>query len=77
MIVKMPGEDVSKLVFQIKDQLVELKLVGWVLSGVLLVAWRTHSKFQRRVGAMELKRVSRERDEMQKQAGKSLISSEK
>lgn len=67
-IVRMPSEDVSKLVFDIYTDLVGKKIIGYVLFSVSLICWGMHLRWQRRVNAREVHRLSKERNEWQKKA---------
>jgi hypothetical protein len=67
MLLKMPGEDVSKLVFSIRDELVNGSLLGYLLFFVSTVGWFTHSRWQRKVLSLEIDRVVVERNKVQEQ----------
>jgi len=76
MIIKMPSEDVSKLVFKLIDLTVNMKIIGYVISFFTTIGWYFHSKFQRRTFTDEINRISEERNELQKQLlGKRIKSS--
>lgn len=78
MVLKMPSEDVSKLVFRIFDGISDGSVVGYVMSAALLMGWVLHSKWQRRIVAAEIERMGREKSQLQeKLLDKSLTSSEK
>lgn len=77
MIIKMPGADVSKLVFQIFADVKAGWLAGYAGCFGLVVAWFLHSKRQRRISASELRRISAERNRLQADAtGLNLTSSD-
>lgn len=67
MILKMPSEDVSKLVFKLFDALIMRYIFGYVAAVVAIGGWFIHSKWQRRIITVEMKRIARERDKWQRQ----------
>jgi len=78
MIVKMPGTDVSSLMFKIFDLFGERSILGYILFIISLGSWATHVRFQRRLFHGELLRVSDERNKLQKNhLGGKLESSNK
>ncbi len=78
MIFKMPGADVSKLVFKIFGNLENGAFLGYILSGIAIPGWFIHARVQRRVINDEMKRVSEERNTAQKlSAGPDIKSSNK
>jgi hypothetical protein len=68
IVWKMPGPDVSKLVFGIGQHLVDHSLVGYILSLCLSLGWVAHTKWQRREFHRELDRVTLERNKLQEKA---------
>ncbi len=65
IIYKMPGQDVSKLVFDLTGKLFS-GFVGWIVAGVSLIGWLVHAKAQRRMITLDMKRLAKERDKWQK-----------
>lgn len=77
-IVKMPSEDVSNLVFEVYGNLVDTSILGYVLFLCALICWGIHMRWQRRVNAREVSRLSQERNEWQRKAiGQDHIESSK
>ncbi len=68
MVLKMPGEDVSKLAFDILRAVKSMALLGFVFWLLTLLGWFLHSKWQRRIFAKELDRVTAERNLYQERA---------
>jgi hypothetical protein len=79
VIVKMPGEDVSRLVFRLVESIESGKILGYVLAMVLAIGWFWHARWQRRMITEEMHRIGQQRTEAQSKAGlaKKLKSSEK
>jgi hypothetical protein len=76
MLVKMPSEDVSKLVFGLFDDLKRGWYIGYVLSAGLAIGWLKHSRWQRRIINDEMQRIGQEKTVLQeKLVGKTLPSS--
>lgn len=77
MILKMPGEHVSKLVFTIIDKLEQGYLFGYLLFVGAVVGWFFHARRQRRIIDAEMTRISNERTRLQRaQLGTRVQSSE-
>jgi hypothetical protein len=78
MIVKMPSEDVSRLMFEIVDKIEKGYLVGYAFGIISLCSWFIHSKWQRRKIVLEMKRLGEEKSGLQKnQLGNIVKSSQK
>ena len=76
-LYKMPGEDVSKLVFQIADGFMSGRLIGWAIGVATSVGWLIHSRWQRRIIHKEMEEISEERSELQRRLlGGNIASSE-
>lgn len=76
MVMKMPGEDVSKLANKLLDGFRDYTLVGWFSAPAALLAWALHAKLQRSQWTQEMDRVTNERNRLQERLlGKSLESS--
>ena len=76
LIVKMPPEDVSKLVFRLVDGLERNSFLGYILSVVVLAGWYVHARYQRRVITSEIERMAAERNRLQsKNLGQQRIKS--
>ena len=65
MVLKMPAEDVSKLVFQILKGVEEMRLVGYLTTLVALIGWFYHAQWQRKMMAKEVNRIAGERNRLQ------------
>jgi len=65
MIWKMPGPDVSKLVFRLVDAFETGYLVGYGLFVFALVGWFLHAKHQRQTIVSEMNRITEERNRLQ------------
>jgi hypothetical protein len=76
LIIKMPPEDVSELVFSIRDELVKGTVAGWFLFGVSIIGWFAHARWQRKQMTREIDRLSIERNKVQqKNLGSHMVSS--
>lgn len=76
-LLRMPSADVSKFVFEVKSDLVEMKLLGYVLFVLALAGWIFHAKTQRRIIYPEMDRIAGERSRLQERGlGHTLESSE-
>jgi hypothetical protein len=76
VILKMPPTDVSRVVLRMVDLVESARILGFVAAAALAVGWFWHARWQRRVLARELRRLSRLRTELQKQLlGRSVKSS--
>lgn len=77
MIYKMPGEDVSKLVFMTFEKIADYSILGYLLAGGAITAWLIHVKLQRKIIAREMKRIGLEKSKLQEaMLGKRIKSSE-
>jgi hypothetical protein len=76
MVIKMPSSDVAKLVFRLLDGAEATRAAGWILFLLTVAAWYMHSRMLRRRCAMELGRVTSERNRLQRTTlGKSRVKS--
>jgi len=77
MIFRMPSGDVSKLMFNIFEELKVHAYLGYILTFISLISWFIHSRTQRRWFAGEMERLSEERNKLQNRLlGGSIESSE-
>lgn len=74
---KMPGKDITPLIRDIFDRLVDLSLLGWLLFGISIIGWAKHSKAQRRWWSREIDRIAEERNKWQELAMKKKLGSSK
>lgn len=76
IIVKMPGDKVSELAFEIFKELKSQNLIGIVISPIIGMGWFFHIRWQRRIFTKEIHRVSEERNHyQQKLIGENVNSS--
>jgi len=68
MIIKMPDQEVARLVYRLLDEARSFCSLGWDLSMVIAAGGYRHSQSLRRHCAAELARVTSERNNLQKQA---------
>lgn len=78
LILKMPAEDVSALVFELAKALNEGESIAYILLCITLVAWYAHAKFMRKAFSDEAARIGNEKSDLQsKMAGVKFGSSDK
>jgi len=75
MIVKMPSQDVSSLMFSIFSGLETGKLVGYAGALGLTGGWYYHARWQRRAFEAEMRRITEERDAAQARVLPSVVES--
>ena len=74
---RMPGEEVSRLVFEVWESIKNGKIVGYIAAIAATTGWFIHAKAQRRMISAEMRRVSEERNKCQAaRIGATLPSSE-
>ena len=66
MILKMPGDQVSQLMFTIIEKLERGHLLGYALFVATVVGWFFHARHQRRIIDAEVTRLSNERTRLQR-----------
>lgn len=78
-IIKMPPDDVSKLVFSITDMLINGYILGYLLFLVTVISWFIHAKLQRRIFSSEIERMAEEKSTIQQTVlrGNNLKSSKR
>ena len=77
MVWKMPSTDVSRLVFQIHEDLKAGYMVGYVVAILAVAGWFVHAKQLRKQFAVEIRRVGTERTKAQEaRLGTKLRSSD-
>ena len=78
MILKMPSEDVSDLVFSIFSALKAGEYVAYILLVLSLSGWYAHAKFMRKAFSAEAERIGNEKSNLQGRiAGVKFGSSDK
>lgn len=76
LILKVDSNEASHLLRNFKTLLIDLRILGWSLSGITIVGWYFNLKFVRRSFHREMNRISREKKEYQeKQLGYKLDTS--
>ena len=65
MILKMPPEDVSKLMFEILAKLERGYLIGYILGIFSSFGWFIHARTQRRIISREMERIGLEKSHLQ------------
>lgn len=75
IVLKLPPEDASRLLFHIVGLLERGSIVGYALLGPALVGWFLHAKWQRRQFAIENERITEERDYYQQKAIQAPVES--
>lgn len=65
MVVRMPSEDVSKLVFSVMEKLANGEMVAYVLLVVVTGAWFFHARKMRQAFTAEMERAGREKSRLQ------------
>jgi hypothetical protein len=65
LIIKMPSEDASKLIFDLLGLLLSTHIIGWILAFVLSIGWFLHVKSNRRIHTEEMRRVTDEKNRLQ------------
>lgn len=65
LILKMPSQDVSTLVFRLLNAAEAERVVGWIVGIVMIAVWYVHTRSLRRICATELERISSERNSLQ------------
>ena len=68
ILLKMPGQDVSRLAFEVVQKLENGRLLGYLMTILISGGWFTHAKWQRRRIATELTRLADERNKLQKKS---------
>jgi hypothetical protein len=75
-LLRMPPGDVSRLMFEVKSDLVHERLLGYALTVVVTFGWFLHARAQRRTIYPEIDRIGSEKTRLQKkQLGDDLESS--
>lgn len=78
IIIKMPNEDISKLVFKIIDDIKTNVILSFFISPFLVIGWFFHVRWQRKMYRDEIQRISDARNDIQKHLiGPKMTSSER
>jgi hypothetical protein len=64
-ILKMPSSDLSRLIFEIKQDFENAHIVGYIWGLFSTVGWYVQLKWQRKITIRELQRMSAERNAYQ------------
>lgn len=68
MILKMPGDNVVKIWYDVLDGLANFSLAGYLLFTLTTGGWFFHARWQRRIIGREMHRIGREKSEWQEKA---------
>ncbi len=78
VLVRLPAEELSKLVFEIFESFKSFHLMGWFLFASSVLSWYLNAKHLRKIHTNEMNRVSDEKKNLQKQlTGENLKTSNK
>lgn len=78
LIIKMPSEDVSKLVFDILRSLRHGEFIAYILLACTGGGWFVHARIMRKLFSDEVERIGREKSRLQSNlAGMKFKSSNK
>ena len=76
LILKMPAQDVSALVFRLLNAVEGWRIAGWLIAVITVAVWYFHTRSLRRICARELERISDERNSLQSRSiGNSRVRS--
>ncbi|MFJ2992719.1 hypothetical protein [Pandoraea sp. NPDC087047] len=67
LVLKMPAEDVSRLVFELLACLKQGELIAYIVSGLLALGWFWHAKVMRKISSDEFDRIGNEKSRLQSQ----------
>lgn len=68
IVARMPQEEIGHLALRLVEVFETEKLLGYLLSICILIAWGIHARLQRRWMHEELARMSNERNKVQSHA---------
>lgn len=68
IVWKMPGGDVTKLMFSLLQSLRDAELVAYIIAGILAIGWYSHARVMRKIYSDEFERIGREKTALQTQA---------
>lgn len=66
VIAKMPASDISKLVFEIIEDIRGNFILSFFVSPFITLAWFFHAKWQRKTLTDEIERILEEKSELQR-----------
>ena len=75
LLWKMPGNDVSKLVFDILDSLRRLEFLAYLFLVVVCIGWFIHARVMRSAFSAEAERMGREKSELQRKLASTQFKS--
>jgi len=76
LALRLPSEEISKLAWAILNDVKQGQMIGNILFLITLGGWLTHARWQRKNITLEMKRVSDQRNQLQKELGLKIKSSE-
>lgn len=75
---RLPAGELSRLAFSIVNGFIDHSLVGWILCGILALAWSWHARVMRRCFSSEAQRIGNEKTKyQQRQTNHALGTSDK
>lgn len=67
IIYRMPGPDVSQLVFRLEEHFANGSYIGYMLAVLFGGGWLLHARWQRRIIASEMNRIGEEKSSLHKE----------
>ncbi len=64
IVLKMPSEDVTRVLFHLVDLMERHEVLGYVLAAMCATGWFLHARLQRRWIGDERRRLNNERTEL-------------
>lgn len=65
LFLKLSQDQAYAILVNFCKLLVNGQIAGWVLFGIVVIAWFLHSKYQRRNFTREMKRIAQEKKDIQ------------
>lgn len=65
LCLKLSQDQAYTILMSFGKLLVNGQIAGWVLFGIVVIAWFFHSKYQRRNFTREMKRIAQEKKDIQ------------
>ncbi|MEN9611908.1 MAG: hypothetical protein RLZZ628_2722 [Bacteroidota bacterium] len=67
LVLKMPSDDTSKLVFKVFSHFTTMHFLGWGISFISILGWYFSNRYQRRIHHQEMTRIAEEKKKLQEQ----------
>ena len=64
-VSRLPPEDLSRLAFSVKNDLVSGALVGYIAAFLTTTGWFFHARWQRKIISVEMQRIGKEKSKIQ------------